>query len=436
MRILKIVQSNTSTLDTVLPYLWYVKKNNPNYEVSILYCASNKDQVIRNSNYINEFCQKNKINQYDLSDFLSYNFTKPIWKWMFKNSPNDSFSLKKIFSKNFKITDFKYLGVSLRKKIEFFLHSDFFLNKNSLSNLINSNIVLFDVREKSRFVCRKIIFDSLYSFKPLTFLIPHAPHDITPYSELTTFDEKGEVFPEFCRYWISFKHSKSSDKYKNRTKDFFQFGYPAFDSLWMNSIKKVNSKNRKIERCLIMIRNFYEKNMPIPKGEFFTVSYKTNLELLNRIQLSAEKLDFDIEFIIKPHPKASKIRVDKLLLDSKLMNYEVSYEPFFKHSTNLDLVLSTFTTSLLITQFQGIPTIVVEDYVQEYVNKWKVLKELYEGLSLYVKPEDDLYKKIEQAVLNYNSKKDLAHLRTFFNDNSLNKISKNINNAYVEYSKK
>ena len=58
MRILKIVQSNTSTLDTVLPYLWYVKKNNPNYEVSILYCASNKDQVIRNSNYINEFCQK------------------------------------------------------------------------------------------------------------------------------------------------------------------------------------------------------------------------------------------------------------------------------------------------------------------------------------------------------------------------------------------
>ena len=27
MRILKIVQSNTSTLDTVLPYLWYVKKN-------------------------------------------------------------------------------------------------------------------------------------------------------------------------------------------------------------------------------------------------------------------------------------------------------------------------------------------------------------------------------------------------------------------------
>lgn len=421
MKILKIVQSNTSTLDTVLPFLWYVKKKNPTFDVSILYCASNKDQIIRDTNYINEFCIKNKINQYDLSDFLCFNFIKPIWKRIFKNSPNDSYSIKKIFSKDFKITDFKYIGVSLRKKIEIFLHKDCFLNKKYLSNLINSDIVLFDVREKSRFVCREIIFDSLYKFKPLTFLIPHAPHDITPYSELTTFDEKGEVFPDFCRYWISFKYSKSLDKYKNRTKDFFQFGYPAFDSLWMNSIKKINSKKNNKKRCLILIRNFYEKNKPIPNGEFFTVSYNSNLELLNRVQRSVKNLDFEIEFIIKPHPKASIVRVKKLLLDSNLKNCKISYEPFFKQISNIDLVISSFTTSLLITQFQSIPTIIVEDYVQEYVNKWKILKDLYKGLSLYLKPEDDLEKKIKTGLLNYDFKNDLNHLRSYFSDGNLKK---------------
>ena len=76
--------------------------------------------------------------------------------------------------------------------------------------------------------------------------------------------------------------------------------------------------------------------------------------------------------------------------------------------------------------FYGIPTITIEDYVQEYVNRWSVLESMYTGLELYCKKEQDLGELINFALRKYVSKKDIEFLRFYFPDNYLEKNRKMI----------
>jgi hypothetical protein len=423
MNILQIIQTNTSTLDTTMPLLWYLKKNDPEMNITLLYCTGSKNQVLRNSKFLHEFTKINSISQIDLADLLfDSTACKKVWRFIFGKSKDDSYSIKNIllnpvsFFLKFK---FIYVGTSLRKKVEnYFVNR--WINTKKINKYIEPDLIFFDLRQKSRFPGRDSIYEYLYRLKKPTILLPHSPHDITPTSEITCFDELGEYFPSFAKYWIPFKFSKAHTKFPERKKDFLMFGYPAFDNEWIEFNKKAID-NRVNKTCLVMIRNFYHEGVKPPKGEYFTVSYETNIKFLNDIQDAFEKLDNTFKIIIKPHPKASSPRVKDLINRTKIKNWEVSYESFYETLNKIDFVISTFTTSLLIPQFYGIPTIVFEDYVQRYVNKWEILSKIYKGLSLYCESSENLHDLILEATLKYNSEMDISHLRAYFSDQQLNK---------------
>jgi len=421
MKILQIIQNNTSTLDTTLPLLWYLKKNDPSASITILYCAGSKNQVLRKAKFLNEFTNENGMSQLDLADLLfQSNFIKKLWRFVFEKSKDDSYSFKNIIQNPvsfFLKFRFLYIGTSLRKKTENFLVNKL-IDTKKIKKYIEPDLIFFDLREKSRFPGRDYIFQYLYDLETPTILLPHSPHDITPTSEITCFDESGDYFPFFAKYWIPFKHSKAYTRFPERKKDFLLFGYPAFDSEWIQFNKKSN-RNKTRKTCLVMIRNFYDEGLLPPEGEYFTVSFQSNIKFLNDIQDALEKLNAKVNLIIKPHPKASLPRVIDLINKSKLKNWEVSYESFYETLNKTDFVISTFTTSLLIPQFYGIPTIVFEDYVQRYVNEWDILSKVYKGLSLYCQSGEYLHDFIQKAMENYNSEKDISHLRTFFADNQL-----------------
>jgi len=421
MKILQIIQNNTSTLDTTIPLLWYLKKNDHKANITLLYCAGSKNQILRKARFLSEFTNENCISQIDLADLLfQSNIKKKLWRFVFGKSKDDSYSLKNIFQNPisfFLKFRFLYVGASLRKKAE-----NYFVNKwidtKKIKNYIEPDLIFFDLREKSRFPGRDSIFQYLYNLEKPTILLPHSPHDITPTSEITCFDELGEYFPSFAKYWIPFKYSEAYTRFPERKEDFIMLGYPAFDNQWIEFNKKL-IENRVQKTCLVMIRNFYHEGVVPPDGEYFTVSYQTNITFLNSIQDALEKLDTTVNLIIKPHPKASAPRVIDLINKTKLKNWEVSYESFYETLNKIDFVISTFTTSLLIPQFYGIPTIVFEDYVQRYVNQWDVLSNIYKGLSLYCQSGENLYNLILEATEKYNPQKDISHLRTFFNDQQL-----------------
>jgi hypothetical protein len=429
MNILQIVLTNTSTIDTSLPFLWNARQNYPDSKIVILYCVGDKRQVLRDSEYVDKFCKEFKIQQIDFSYFLEIpDFLKSIWNYIFKFSPNDSYPIKnllknpwKLFNKN----NLFYVGMSLRKKIEAKIGEKLF-SFDKINQIIKPDLVLFDLRQKTRFFGRDKLFEYLYKNKYLTLLLPHSPHDITPRSEITSFDENGQYFPAFCKYWIPYLYSEAYSVFPDRKNDFLHFGYPAFDSKWIE-FNKCKKTNRNKKKCLLLIRNSYPKNMEIPDGEWFTVSYQSNLDYLNRVADAIQQLNTHIDIVVKPHPKASLPKIQELIRESRLLNWEISYESFYEQTKDVDIVISTFTTSLLITQIFGIPTILVEDYVQEYVNNWDILEKMYKGLSLYTSINDNLSTKIKVAITQYDPSYDVNHLRSFFPDNNLETSTNTIN---------
>jgi hypothetical protein len=422
MNILQIVLTNTSTIDTSLPFLWNARQNYPDSKIVILYCVGNKKQVLRDSEYVDKFCEEFNVRQIDFSNFLEMpEFGRSIWNHIFKFSPNDSYPIKNLLKnpwKLFKNNNFFYVGMALRKKIEAIV-GEKFISFDKIDQIIKPDLVLFDLREKTRFFGRDMLFDYLYKNKHVTFLLPHSPHDITQNSEVTSFDEKGEYFPDFCKYWIPYIYSKAYMNFPDRENDFVYLGYPAFDSKWIEFNRGKFSVKNKNKKCLLLIRNFFPQNSDLPDGEWFTVSYQSNLEYLNRVADAIRGLNSPIEIVIKPHPKASLPKTEELIKNSRLANWEISYESFYEQLNEIDFVISTFTTSLLIPQMYGIPTIIIEDYVQEYINRWAVLEKMYKGLSLYTLKNDNLEKKLMIAINQYDSTNDIKHLRKYFPDGNL-----------------
>ncbi len=421
MNILQIVLTNTSTLDTSLPALWYLRNQHPEAQITILYCVSNRSQVLREATYFDEFCVTNQIKQLDLVDLLKMpRAIRSLWRKVFSASANDAFPLRGLLRDPRLIFSSAPLHVAtgLRSKIEAAL-GERLIDSARISALLDPDVVLFDLREKTQFYGRKSVFDLLSARQPLTLLMPHAPHNITPYEDVASFDEEGEYFPTFCRYWIPFKHSRASELMPDRADDFIDLGYPAFDSAWMAHLKTLSSRRTTTKRCLVMLRNFFDKDQPTPEGEWFTVSYEDTVRFVNRLADASRELGQAVEFIVKPHPKASQLRVAELLRGTRLANWTISYEPFYKQLNEIDLVVSPYTTSLLITQMFGIPSILVEDELQAYVNRWEVLGDIYTNLSLYCRQADSLALHMRRGLTDYEPGRDVAHLRQYFPDGNL-----------------
>ena len=123
--------------------------------------------------------------------------------------------------------------------------------------------------------------------------------------------------------------------------------------------------------------------------------------------------------IFKPHPKASHPRVKNLLKECDLNDYIITYEPFFYTLPKIDLVISNFSTSLLMPIFFNIPTVLIEDEVQFIINEWEVLKKMYQNLSFYCKENDQLSRLIKKALSSNFNSSDKIFLRKYYSDKQL-----------------
>src|SRR2546430_64 len=74
--ILQIVIKNTSTMDFTLPLLWKIRQEAPRTKVSILYCVSDKRQIVRDGSYFSDFFKQSDIAEYDFGDFLRPGFRR------------------------------------------------------------------------------------------------------------------------------------------------------------------------------------------------------------------------------------------------------------------------------------------------------------------------------------------------------------------------
>lgn len=419
--LVQIVIKNTSTMDFATPLLWRIRKDHPGCRITVLYCTSNKRQVLGNSRWFSEFYRKYGIEERDFSNFFRTPFRAlaPLWKNLFATRPSDRLSLGEIRRAGISLANPKTVALLAQRRLaplEAALGPKLIDVGGALERLA-PDLILFDNRTTSDFYGRDEMFTWMYKNRKPVVLLPHGPHCTWSTDEFVPFDERGERFPKFCDHWMSFIHGTPWEVVPEARKQFAYVGYPGLDTEWVENRMKSRQEHPR-PRVLWVTRKFYPKGMPRPShADPFTMDYDELLEASARLARAIQKSGRDVEVVVKPHPSGNLRLTSELLSAAGLRNHAISHEPFYKLLPEIDAVVSLFSTSILMPALFGIPTIVLDSSLQSFVHsKWDVLRELYTGFKWFVRDEVHLCTALGEALSNPNTKADINHVRSFFPD--------------------
>ena len=425
--IVQIVIKNTSTLDFSLPVLWGLRKKYPDARISILYTSLNKNQILRSSKFMTNFCGENNIRQYDLCDFLiTGSLLMPrILRRAFSQSYSDKLGFKELRRNGIRnsISTIKAVIVSYIRPIERAM-SRLFVNNSQILNRLNPDIVLFDNRSAYPFLGRDEIYTYFDAHRKPVVLLPHAPHYIDPTSEFCRFDEYNEnLMPAYTEHWMPFKYGEPWKVAPAHRDQFIKIGYPGLDSRWWEYISSNKQENIKI-RCLIMARKFLPEGEKRPSNfDQFTLDYEEAASFYAMVEKAVRGSGIEIEIVVKPHPSSSEPENRKLLSKVGINNYIISYDSFYDLLPSVDIVVTQFTTAISLPVAYGIPTLVVETKLQNYVHKsWPLLADYYLNLEYYSSSHEfpaKLSQLLNMVNLEFECLKDRRLLREFFDDNAL-----------------
>jgi hypothetical protein len=421
MNILHVVIKNTSSIDFTLPIFWYLRKKNPDVNITILYCVLDKEIIVPKKTYYNKVLEDLSVSQLDLIDFVKYKHSH-FFKFF---SHADLYSSSEDIKKSIYKFTLHLMLVAIRKFFKFFI--SIFINMEIVSNKLKADIILMDNRNGVNFIGDKKLFKYFFETlnKPIVIL-PHAPHYVDQYFSHVPVNPFGMGMYKKCDIWMPFLPATPAQKHLELEKQLFYSGYPGFDSSWINKNKSKNkSKNKNGITVLYIGRKFFDKNKIRSDGcDFVTMDYSDVLNELNAIHDSLVIDNCNYLFVYKPHPSSSMTLVKKVLNDSRINNYKVGNDAIYSFIGCVDLVISPYSTALFIFAISNIPTIILQSkMMNDVMIRWKDLSDLYGKMSYFtdIKNIDGVIKDVFNNV-NY-SKKDIAHLRKYFPDNNLSIIA-------------
>lgn len=426
MHVLHIVIRNTSSLDTTLPLLRKLALEG-GHRVSVLYCVGDKRQILRDGDFFFHRLREWGVEQWDFADFLrpAFRWMEPVWRATFRVTSLDALPLRSVLRRPSFEALWSFLSAQprIRRLLERRL-GRLIVDSGRILEELNPDIVLFDHRARVDFYGREYFFDYFERRRVPVLLLPHAPHDIRPTSEFAPFDEQGDAFPDYCAYWVAFHHAKTQEVVPDRPESFIYIGYPGLDSEWMEALRDWGTvQPERPLRALITTRRFYPKGVAVPETEHFVATYEEVEEKVRNAVESLRATGREFDLVIKPHPSASRPHLRELLEDIGVTECEISYEPWYALLPSLDLVISGFTTSLMLPLLFRVPTVIVNSDVQEYVHQWDVLERLYTGCSNFVRKPGDLgatvaavLEEMESATPAPCAVADAQHIRSFFPD--------------------
>lgn len=441
--ILHVIPTNSSTLDFMFPIFWkHANFGTKKIKFSILCLALNKNAFLKSSEFY--FCEAKKLNVeiYDLTDFLPFSntFKKKIRKFYnFSNydkilisppytyfSQNYTLWLPRFIFylfKKYSIRDIiNTIKVNLLNKLSILIiNKNFSFKKVLVDN--NISIVSFDNRSDKKFLGAKSFFKEIIDNKIPVILIPHGPHYISPYHEFVPFLDGEKTQPSFIRHWQPYKNKKIPGTKVIRRRQVKYIGYPGYDKDWLEDLKnKVFDKSYIIKNILFIVRRFEDRSDPIFNQEDIYIPDENYLfSIFNDLKEVFKQKNIHPTIIIKPHPKNSISRIKKLFSRTSYDNILVTKEPMYSILPKVQLTLSTYSTSLLLSIVFEVPTVIFFTKSQiNDLNRWLEIKKLYTKFSFFIQDSSDfnqiLNKAIEDATLNKRilASIDKNHMLQFF----------------------
>ncbi len=441
MHILQIVVKNTSTLDFTLPILWKLRARDQSCRISILYCVFDKRQILRSSRFYSNFFKRIHAEEYDFADFLKrpWHLTSWLLRALFSSAPADKVHLADLYRtyrKGRDNTDNRGLMaflVSLFQRYSLVsLVSNVF--KNGLARVeraitprlihldrilptFNADTVLFDNRATTKFPGRELFFQYFSRIRRPVVLLPHAPHLRDPVSEFCPFDEHGEVLPSYCNFWMPLRFGTPWVKVPDKKDQFSYVGYPGLDSEWLDFLRKKRQATKL--KCLVIIRRYLEEGEKRPADlDPYIIDYDEFIRPMRLLAEAVKRTGKEIDVIIKPHPANNYKCLARDLKKVGLRHWSITHEPVFALLQEIDLVVSLFSTILLVPAMSGIPTLVLNSKLQRHVHEeWSLLRDLYTNMEFYV---EDLagFSSVFANALNRLMQKSVAAIK----DNDINHL--------------
>ena len=478
--ILQIVIKNTSTIDYTLPLFGDISNKRPEVRLSILYCVFDKRQILRKSRFYSDSLKKYRVQEYDFADFLKqpYKSLSFFFRWMFSKAPADKIHIREkyrsyraqtrgsrpVFSfmfylfKNHSVTS---LASSAIRNFLLYLERKMGPRIISLEKILpdlNADIFLFDNRAKTPFYGRDLFYKYFDQVKRPVILVPHALHLRDPVSEFCPFDEKGHPLPDYCDFWVPLRFGTPWVQVPERKAQFALIGYPGLDSQWLTFLRQkgMSAKpSRNNQSCSPEIKCLFIARRYVPAGETrppdldpFIVDYDDFFVPLKTLAEAVDRSGRNVKVIIKPHPSNNYTMLAGDIRKIGLKNWAITYEPVYALLGEVEIVVSLFSTILLLPAVAGIPTIVLNSKLQQHVHQqWDLLREIYMGMRYYVENVEQLPKIFCDIVTEIGTggngkavSHDIDHLRKYFPDGatafSLKRINMLTNDRNLEKLKR
>jgi hypothetical protein len=118
--------------------------------------------------------------------------------------------------------------------------------------------------------------------------------------------------------------------------------------------------------------------------------------------------------------------VRRALEASGIRRWRITHESIYAEVPRCDLVVSLYSTTLLIPAMAGIPVILLHSRIQDVIHEWEEMKRLYAGLHYYLADPDSLPAVMREVVSGLAAaapaaigEADVRHLREFYPDGAL-----------------
>ncbi len=417
-RILGVITKNTSTLDYLLPLIEPLGREPWIESASILLCTLNRRHILRNSSFYQQTLTRLNARAKDWLDHLPVplRWGLPMWRRMLGQARRDhntaqgpkAGALGRVRNGMAHRLSRSLLGrIDHRKALEGHMPGIILFDNRSLAN---------EYPGKGAFhaLCREI--------RPPVVLLPHAPHH-TGTDAFTPFSQD-EPLPANCTYWMPFTEDRPWVARPQQKHQFEWVGYPGLDSQWLRRLRQKPTDPGQPElRCLLIIRKILPPGEQRPSGhDAYIFGYDEFMRYANLLRDATTAAETRIQVVVKPHPSNSYPMIRKLLTDEEL-DWQITFEPIWAELGRTDLVVSLYSTTLLIPAMAGIPTVLMHSRVQDDIHQWEPMRRMYTGLRYYLAEPEVLGDVIEEIVEHLRQgtdpppwQSDIEHLRQFYPD--------------------
>jgi hypothetical protein len=458
MKILQIIIKNTSTLDYTAPIINAFSQD-PSNEVVVLYNVLNKKQILRNSRFYTNMFDLCGVTQYDLTDFLKYQFQRFDWilRKIFRRSRSDKIAFLEYVLMRKELNphrsalwcyfqELKQMRMSIMVELSRNLISIFekyviryFVKTSSLIEEIGPDIILYDNRSARDYPGSEDYFKYMDKKKIPVVLVPHGPHFRDPLREYCPFRSGSDELPDYCDYWMPLRFGTPWKFQPTKKHQFVTIGYPGFDGKWLGSllIKNRIKQEKQVLNCLFIIRKYLspnvERNIELDP---YVLDHSEFISMLNNLAVALH--DENCHLIIKPHPSNNFQLLESDLGKSEIASWEISHEPMYAIIDEIDFVVSLPSTISLLPLIAGVPTIILNTKLQQLVHEeWDILAGMYGKLSWFLEDVNRLgattsllLNELREGSVAQKSRKDIDHLRYYYNNSSVNTAIKRLEELF------